>query len=576
MAISSTSGGGLDASPLLCCGECGERLAHDQRYCVECGARRGPLRPAIAELIGVTPRPGHGPAQPGTEESAISGEGADGDSQLDWRSRVTMPSPAVAAVAVMAVLAFGVLVGSAASPIRDSAAVAPIIVAVSPATTASSTPPAVQAAVPPAPAPAEATPVPEASSSAAAPTTAKQPSTTKNSQPSGGSTTGTLPPVKHVFLIALSDQGFNAAFGPGSQSTYLSKTLTDQGELLDNYYAVTAGELANEVALVSGQGPTPQTAADCPQYTEITPATAGALGQVLGAGCVYPQKTLTLGDQLTAAGKTWKAYVEDIGSGGSGQPATCRHPALNSADPDQSPSPGDGYVTWRDPFVYFDGVTGSTSCASRVVGLGELTPDLKTASKTPALSYIVPDRCHDGSEQPCAPGQASGLAAADGFLSEVVPEIESSAAYKEGGLIAITSDQAPQSGPDADSSGCCMTSAFPNLPAAATGATGTTGLTTATGATGTTGTTGATGATGASGETGTAGATPLGGGRVGLLLISKYVKPGSVNVTGEYNHFSLLASIENLFGLSHLGYAGAQGLLVFDTSVYNAYHQRVG
>jgi len=58
---------------------------------------------------------------------------------------------------------------------------------------------------------------------------------------------------------------------------------------------------------------------------------------------------------------------------------------------------------------------------------------------------------------------------------------------------------------------------------------------------------------------------------VGLLLISRYVKGGSVNVTGDYNHFSLLASIENLFGLSHLGYAGSQGLLAFDTSVYNAY-----
>jgi hypothetical protein len=56
-----------------------------------------------------------------------------------------------------------------------------------------------------------------------------------------------------------------------------------------------------------------------------------------------------------------------------------------------------------------------------------------------------------------------------------------------------------------------------------------------------------------------------------LLLISKYVKPGSVNVTGEYNHFSLLASIEDLFGLSHVGYASAQGLLAFDSSVYNDY-----
>ncbi len=93
-----------------------------------------------------------------------------------------------------------------------------------------------------------------------------------------------------MFLIVLSDQGFNAAFGPQSQAPYLSKTLTGQGELLDDYYAATGGELANEIALISGQGPTPQTAASCPLYTDIAPGTIGAQGQALGSGCVYPAR----------------------------------------------------------------------------------------------------------------------------------------------------------------------------------------------------------------------------------------------------------------------------------------------
>jgi hypothetical protein len=54
-------------------------------------------------------------------------------------------------------------------------------------------------------------------------------------------------------------------------------------------------------------------------------------------------------------------------------------------------------------------------------------------------------------------------------------------------------------------------------------------------------------------------------------LISKYTKPGSINVVGEYNDFSLLASIEDLFGVSRLGYAGGEGLLAFNKSVYNAH-----
>ncbi len=38
-----------------------------------------------------------------------------------------------------------------------------------------------------------------------------------------------------------------------------------------------------------------------------------------------------------------------------------------------------------------------------------------------------------------------------------------------------------------------------------------------------------------------------------------------------FNHFSLLASIENLFGMHHLGYGGIPGLPVFGLGVYNAY-----
>ena len=102
---------------------------------------------------------------------------------------------------------------------------------------------------------------------------------------------GVLPPVTHFFLIVLRDQGFEATFGKKSTSPYLAKTLAEKGEVLNNYYAVSQGDLANEIALLSGQGPTAQTAADCPEYTDVTPgtvdpATVGATEQVEGTGCV--------------------------------------------------------------------------------------------------------------------------------------------------------------------------------------------------------------------------------------------------------------------------------------------------
>jgi hypothetical protein len=60
-----------------------------------------------------------------------------------------------------------------------------------------------------------------------------------------------------------------------------------------------------------------------------------------------------------------------------------------------------------------------------------------------------------------------------------------------------------------------------------------------------------------------------GGGRVGAVLLSPYVKPGSINDT-PYNHYSLLRSTEDMFGLPHLAYAAKEGLKPFEDDVFNA------
>jgi len=545
---------GRDAASPMSCAGCGSVLASNQRYCLECGTRRVPLPPLVAAQIGALEQQGFAEA---AEEARPLG--SDGAAALAAEAEVAeepsledrfMPGPRIAAVAVMGLLAFGVFLGSATSPLAQSAGVAPILLDEG---TSATTPSASPAASPETAAP-EAGTSPTASAparssalaAAPAPTeeseAAEEPSSTspKSSPPPEIPIEPALPPVKYVFMIVLADQGFSETFGPTSPAPYLAKTLRGQGELLSNYYAVTQGDLANEIALISGQGPTPQTAANCPNYTEIAPGTPATEGQLSGSGCVYPSATTTLPGQLAAAGKTWKAYVEGISNASAGQPGSCRHPALGGPDGNQSPLAGDAYETWRNPFVYFDSLTASAECVQDDVGLEQLQPDLGAASSTPAFSYIVPSACHDGSEVPCAPGQPAGLAAAEPFLKTVVPEIEASPAYKEGGLIAITSDQAPQSGPNADSSSCCGTPQYPNLPASSAPPPG----------------------GGAVKPTG-------GGGHVGLLLISPYVKPGSVDETGYYNHFSLLLSIEELFGLKPLGYAANPAVSGFGSAVYN-------
>jgi hypothetical protein len=48
------------------------------------------------------------------------------------------------------------------------------------------------------------------------------------------------------------------------------------------------------------------------------------------------------------------------------------------------------------------------------------------------------------------------------------------------------------------------------------------------------------------------GKTGPGGGRIGAVLLSPLIRPGTVS-TVAYNHYSLLRSIEDIFGLPHLG-----------------------
>jgi hypothetical protein len=59
-----------------------------------------------------------------------------------------------------------------------------------------------------------------------------------------------------------------------------------------------------------------------------------------------------------------------------------------------------------------------------------------------------------------------------------------------------------------------------------------------------------------------------GGGRTGAVLISQHIQPGSTN-KAAYNHYSLLRSLENVFGVSHLGYANQSGLKAFGKDVYS-------
>jgi phosphatidylinositol-3-phosphatase len=335
-------------------------------------------------------------------------------------------------------------------------------------------------------------PASEAGGPVSEPATPSTPNTPAAPAPEAG-------PIKHVFVISLASPGYEAAFGTSSQMPYLSATLRPQGQLLSGYSLIDDAGLANDIAAVSGQPPNASTQANCATYAEFPAgASPDSKGIIAESGCVYPVEALTIADQLGSARLTWRAYLEGMADE-VGQPDNCVHPEPDATD---QPAPG-GYAARRNPFVYFHSLLDLGDCAVNDQPLTELEADLRKADSTASYTFISPNPCNAGVSDQCAEGAASGAAAADSFLSQWVPKILAAPAYKRDGLLIVSFDQ--------------IEPAEPVDPATAP----------------------------------TAQASSR---QVGALLISPYASPGATDAS-PYDPYSLLRSIEDLFGLSHLGRA---------------------
>ncbi|MEO7217355.1 MAG: alkaline phosphatase family protein [Gemmatimonadaceae bacterium] len=340
------------------------------------------------------------------------------------------------------------------------------------------------------------------------------------------STTAAKPaPVRHVFLIVLENESYATTFSPNTKAPYLADSLTRAGAFLTQYYGTGHSSLDNYISMISGIAPTPATQADCGRFSEFVETGIAPDGQPIGAGCVYPAHVPTIANQLADAHLTWKAYMEGMGNDPGRESATCAHPAIGARDETSRATATDRYATKHNPFMYFHSVIDSPSCDSNVVALTKFQADLASASTTANYNFITPDLCHDGHNAPCKNGEPGGLVSADAFLAHWVPIIMQSPAYRESGMIIITFDEAAS----IDASACCNEPSGPN--------------------------------------TNLPGAHGPGGGRIGAVVLSPFVEPGTVSNV-PYNHYSMLRSIEDLFGLGHIGYAAQAGLVPFGSDVY--------
>ncbi len=185
------------------------------------------------------------------------------------------------------------------------------------------------------------------------------------------------PPAKHVFVIVLENSSYQLAL----RQPYIA-SVANQYAVATSYSSVASPSLPNYLAMTSGS----------------TWGIRDDSYHRLPAGGV--------GSQLSDAGISWKAYMEGF-----------------TGDCFNSPYP---YALKHNPFAYYGG-----ACPANVVPMTDLTTDLN--GDTPQLSWITPGLCNDGHD--------CGVGRADRWLAQVVPQITSSPAWQQNGVLFITWDE---------------------------------------------------------------------------------------------------------------------------------------
>ena len=309
---------------------------------------------------------------------------------------------------------------------------------------------------------------------------------------------------KHVVVVVLENESADSTWNApaGAQATYLQR-LKSQGVYLPNYYGTGHASLDNYVAMVSGQPGNGLTNSDC-LSTNL----------YLCAQSTLPLGGHHLGDQLDDAHISWKSYMD-------GTTRACAHEAYSPAaaipDPyqgDGNPSPnsdgiGPNYADRHNPFTTFPDFVGADArCDTHQFPFEQLTADI-AANQVPAFSFITPDTCHDGHDDPCFQSTTGGLAAANQWMSQNMPSLISYLRAHDG-LLIINTDE------------------------------------------------GSTAASQPSDVTCTACAGGGAGGRTGALLIAPSKIQAGTTDTTAYDHYSLLRTIEDSFSISeHLNLAGS-------------------
>jgi hypothetical protein len=230
-------------------------------------------------------------------------------------------------------------------------------------------------------------PTPSASPSPTS-TPSPTPSASPTPPPSGG-----IPNYDHIVQIVMENTSYSELIG-NSSAPYINQ-LAGQGALATNYVNTAHPSLPNYMQLTAGQ-------------------IGSCTDDFLTNQCSMPG--LGLADRVESSGRTWKGYMESMGT-------ACN---LN---------PGGTYAAHHNPWIYFDNIrTNATRCNSHDVDYSQLATNLASAGTTPNYVWITPNLCNDMHD--CS------IATGDTWLSQNIPTILSSPAFTtQHSLLILTWDE---------------------------------------------------------------------------------------------------------------------------------------
>jgi arylsulfatase A-like enzyme len=316
-----------------------------------------------------------------------------------------------------------------------------------------------------------------------------------------------VPRYAHIFVIVEENKDYAQILDPAS-APHIAKLAKTYGNATQFFGEVHPSE-ANYVALLGGD--TFGIHDDDAYYCKPLDARPYCWGARQPGYVDHTVHARHLGDQLAAAGLSWKGYYETIPQPGS--------PAVFAGDPHFAPGGAalQLYASKHSGFMNFADVQAAPDRAQHIVGFDQLDRDL-ASGELPSFALIIPNQCNEMHGLPAAPGlpadcdnknPAGLIRRGDAHVGELVRKLQATAARKgaENMAIIVSFDE----GTGGTREGCCGVT--PEAP------------------------------------------SNFGGGHIPTIVITNH-GPRGVQDARPYNHYSLLRTIEDAFGVEeHLRHA---------------------